>query len=284
MPVTLDQLLQTQIPEKVMTYSERDLVLYALGVGLGADPLDEAQLRFVYERNLAILPTNMAVLPYVRVADMNLGLDYLKIVHGEQWMTVHKLPAPSGTVVGKTTVDGVVDKGAEKGCIVTLRREVYDQASGDHLATVGQSLFARADGGIGSSGEAPPEMGQIPDREPDMVVDMPVSLRAALIYRLSGDVNALHIDPAVARKAGFDRPILHGLATYGVMGHAVIKAACAYDPTRMKGLRGRFSAPVFPGETITVNLWNAPGGAALTGEVKARGVTVFKNGFADLSA
>lgn len=283
MAVTLEQLLGTQIPEKVMTYSHTDLILYALGIGLGADPLDVAQLRFVYEKELLVLPTAMVVLPYGRIADMNLGLDYLRLVHGEQWLTIHKLPPASGTVIGRTFIDGVVDKGADKGAVVVLRREVHDHESGEHLATVGQSLFARGDGGIGSSGQAPPDMGTIPDRAPDAVVDMPVSPRAALIYRLSGDINPLHADPAIAAKAGFERPILHGLATYGVMGHAVLRHACNYEPTRIKSLRGRFSAPVYPGDTISVSMWNVTGGVALTGTVKARDAVVFKNGFAELA-
>lgn len=282
MPVTLERLLATPMPEKAITYSEKDLILYALGVGLGADPLDEAQLRFVYEKDLLVLPTAMAVLPYVRIADLDLGLNYLKIVHGEQWLTVHRQPPVSGTITSQTFIDGVVDKGPDKGVIVVLRREAYDQATGDHLATVGQSIFARGDGGIGSSGAEPPAMPSPPERPADTVLDMPVSPRAALIYRLSGDVNALHIDPAVARKAGFDRPILHGLATYGVMGHAVLQGACGYDPSRLKSLRGRFSSPVFPGETIQVSLWNEPGGVAIKAAVPERGVTVFNSGFAEL--
>lgn len=283
MAVTLAQLLATPLPEKVITYSEKDLILYALGVGLGADPLDEAQLRFVYEKDLLVLPSALVVLPYVRIADLNLGLNYLKLVHGEQWMTVHKLPPRAGTIVARSHVDGVVDKGAEKGALVVLRRELHDQATGEHLATLGQTLFARGDGGLGSGGREPPTMGPVPERPADAECELIVSRRAALIYRLSGDVNPLHADPAVARKAGFERPILHGLATYGHVCHAVVQQATGYDPARLKSLRGRFSAPVFPGDTLRVSLWHEAGGVALRADVPARGAVVFNNGFAELA-
>ena len=283
MPVTLDQLLATPMPDRVMDYTEKDLILYALGVGMGSDPLDEEQLRFVYEKDLAVLPTALVVLPYLRIADLDLGLNYQKIVHGEQWLTMHNSPRPAGRVIARSRLDGVIDKGPEKGLIVALSREVHDLDTGEHLASIGMSLMARGDGGIGGSGEAPPPMGTIPDRAPDATCVMPVSLRSALIYRLSGDINPLHTDPAAARKAGFDRPILHGLATFGFMGHAVVRQMCGYDPARLKSLRGRFSAPVFPGDTIEVDFWNEPGGVALRARVPARDVTVFNNGFADLA-
>ena len=126
-------------------------------------------------------------------------------------------------------------------------------------------------------------MGVIPERPADLVVDMPTSKRAALIYRLSGDMNPLHSDPAIARQAGFERPILHGLATYGVVGYAVLKHICNNDPGAFKSLKGRFSAPVFPGEKIQVSVWREAGGVAIRATVPERNVVVFNSGFADIA-
>lgn len=283
MATTLDQLLAATMPEVTQTYTEKDTILYALGLGLGADPLDESQLGFVYEKQLRALPTMAVVLGATRIKDLNLGLNYLKIVHGEQSLVMHKPLPAAGTVVTQSVIAGVLDKGAEKGAIVLLRREVFEKSSGDLLATVDMSIFARGDGGLGSSMAQAPAMGTVPERPADLVCDMPTSLRAALIYRLSGDLNPLHAEPAVARQAGFERPILHGLATYGVVGHAVVKHLCDNDPVRMKSLKGRFSAPVFPGECIQVSLWRGPGGVAIRASVLARNAVVFNNGFAEIA-
>lgn len=283
MATTLEQLHSVPLPDVTQTYTEKDVILYALGIGLGSDPLDESQLRFVYEKNLQVLPTMPVVMGAMRIRDLGLGLNYLKIVHGEESLVIHKPLPVSATVVTKSKIAGVLDKGADKGAVVLLRREVIEKDSGDLLATVDMSIFARGDGGIGSSMKEAPVMGTIPDRPADVVIDMPTSPRAALIYRLSGDVNPLHAEPAVAKQAGFDRPILHGLATYGVMGHAVIKGVCDGDPGKVKSLKGRFSAPVFPGELIQVSLWREPGGVAIRAAVPARNAVVFNNGFADLA-
>lgn len=283
MATSLDQLLATDIPEVTHTYTEKDVMLYALGVGLGSEPLDESQLDFVYEKALKVLPTMPVVMGATRIRDLALGLNYLKIVHGEQSLTLHKTLPSSATVVTKSRIAGVLDKGADKGLVVILRREVFEQQSGELLATSDMSIFARGDGGIGSTVKEAPSMGVIPERPADLVVDMPTSQRAALIYRLSGDMNPLHADPAIARQAGFDRPILHGLATYGVVGYAVLKHVCNNDTGAFKSLKGRFSAPVFPGENIQVSLWRETGGVAIRATVPERNVVVFNNGFADVA-
>ncbi len=283
MATSLDQLLATEIPDVTHTYTEKDVMLYALGVGLGSEPLDESQLDFVYEKALKVLPTMPVVMGATRIRDLALGLNYLKIVHGEQSLTLHKTLPSSATVVTKSRIAGVLDKGADKGLVVILRREVFEQQSGELLATSDMSIFARGDGGIGSTVKEAPSMGVIPERPADLVVDMPTSQRAALIYRLSGDMNPLHADPAIARQAGFDRPILHGLATYGVVGYAVLKHVCNNDTGAFKSLRGRFSAPVFPGENIQVSLWRETGGVAIRATVPERNVVVFNNGFSDVA-
>lgn len=283
MPTTIEKLLSVLLPDVTHAYTEKDTILYALGIGLGADPLDESQLRFVYEKQLMALPTMPVVLGVTSIRNLDLGLNYLKIVHGEQSLVLHKPLPVSGTVVTKSKIADVLDKGADKGAVVLLRRDVIEQSSGDLLATVDMSIFARGDGGIGSTTTEAPAMRAIPDRPADVVCDMPTSLRAALIYRLSGDMNPLHAEPAIAKQAGFERPILHGLATYGVMGYALVKHLCDNDPNKLRSLKGRFSAPVFPGERIQVSLWREADGVAIRAAVPARNAVVFNNGFAELA-
>lgn len=282
MATTLEQLLSVPFADQIHAYTEKDTILYALGIGLGSDPMDEEQLRFVYEKRLLPLPTLPAILGATRIRDLGLGIDYLKAVHGEQGLVLHRLPPVAGTTITKTRLKGVFDKGADKGAVIVLERVVSDASGGEPIATLAMTLFARGDGGIGSWGDPQPPVRKVPDRPADAVQEMPTAPQAALVYRLSGDLNPLHADPGVARKAGFARPILHGMCTYGVVGYAVVQAMCAGDPSRLRTLAGRFSAPAFPGERIQVQMWREPGGVALRASVPDRSAVVFDNGFAEL--
>jgi acyl dehydratase len=212
-----------------------------------------------------------------------LSINYQKTLHGEQGLTLHKLPPVSGTVITKSKLAGVWDKGVDKGAVILLRREVFDQADGGLIATIDMTLFARGDGGIGSSLAEQAPTQAIPERAADLTFDVPTVPQAALIYRLTGDLNPLHADPAVARQAGFERPILHGLATYGVIGYAAVKGLCDNDPAKLRSLKGRFSAPVYPGECIQVGFWRGPDGVSIRARVPERDAVVFNNGFAELA-
>jgi acyl dehydratase len=251
MAIVTEKLLNLAIPTVEQTYTAKDAMLYALGVGLGFDPTDRNQLEFVYEKNLKVLPTFAVVLAYpgLWMRDLDTGIDAIKVVHGEQGLTLHKPLSPAGAVVGKSRVAGVVDKGEGRGALVMVERKIYAKGSGELIATVTQTAFCRGDGGFGGPSGPTPKPHELPARAPDLVCDLPTSPQAALIYRLSADINPLHADPDVAKAAGFPKPILHGLATYGVAGHALLKAACGYDPARLKSLNARFTAPVYPGET-----------------------------------
>ena len=282
MATTLEHLLNLKIPEVRQTYTEKDVILYALGVGIGDEPTDEGQLAFVYEKGLKTLPTFPAVLAAMRIRDMNLGLNYLKMVHGEQSIKVHKQPPVQGAVLARTRVANVLDKGSDKGAIVVVERELFDDANGDHLSTLAMTIFARGDGGIGSTVDSLPVPHPIPERDADTVCHLKTLPQAALIYRLCGDTNPLHAEPAVARSAGFDRPILHGLATYGVIGHALIKGICNYDPTKVLSLSGRFTGPVYPGEELEVSLWRDGNVVSIRAAVPSRNSIVFANGRAEL--
>lgn len=282
MPTTLEQLLAAKLPDQAYSYTERDTILYALGVGLGSDPLDEAQLRFVYEKQLQPLPTLPAVLGATRIRDLPLGIDYLKAVHGEQSLRLHRLPPVAGTTLTTSRVLSVSDKGPDKGAVIVLQREVTDTATGERIATLEMSLFCRGDGGIGSWGQPPAPPRKVPERAPDAVCLVSTVPQAALIYRLSGDLNPLHVEPSLARKAGFERPILHGMCTYGIVGYALTKTLAEGDPARVRSLSGRFSAPLFPGEEVQVEMWREADGFALRATVPGRAVKVFDSAFAEV--
>jgi acyl dehydratase len=185
-------------------------------------------------------------------------------------------------VVGKTRVTEIIDKGPGKGALVFSERLVTDQESGEKIATATQTTFCRGDGGFGGAPRETPLPHAIPVRPPDLVCDLPTRPEAALIYRLSGDPNPLHVDPTVAEAAGFPRPILHGLATFGVACHAILKTICGYDPARLTAIAGRFSAPVFPGETIRTEMWNDDGLVSFRARVLDRDVIALNNGRAEI--
>jgi acyl dehydratase len=262
MPFKANELMAYRVPEVRQQLTPKDCMLYALGVGLGADPMDERQLKFVYEDGLQVLPTMAAVLAYPGfwAKDPKANIDWVKILHGEQDMTFHK-PLPSeASLTGVSKIIGIADKGAGKGSIILSTREIKD-AAGTLLATVRQTGFARGDGGSGSAGAQPEAFPSMPERKADVEMTIPTLPQAALIYRLSGDYNPLHADPKVAKAGGFPKPILHGLCTYGVAGHAVLATLCNYDARKMKRFRCRFTAPVYPGETLRTEMWKDKAGA-----------------------
>jgi acyl dehydratase len=286
MPIVYDKLLALKIPEVVQTYTEKDAILYALGIGLGHDPANADELPFVYERNFKVLPTFAAVLgwPGFWARDLDTGIDWVKLVAGEQGLVLHRPLAPRGTVVGHTRVTEIIDKGPGKGALVFSERTVVDQASGEKIATATQTTFCRGDGGFGGPPREAPPPHSIPERAPDLVCDLPTRPEAALIYRLSGDPNPLHVDPAIAKEAGFPRPILHGLATFGIAGHAILKRLGGYNPARLSAIAGRFSAPVFPGEIIRIEMWNDAGAVSFRARVVERDVIALNNGRAEVRA
>ena len=219
--------------------------------------MNQDELRFVYEKDLKVLPTWPLMQGYAPywLRDDEIGLTWTHVVHGEQGLKLHAPVAAQATVIGHTRIVDVVDKGEGRGALIYCEREVVDKASGQLLATLTQTVFCRADGGFGGAKRETPAPHAIPARAPDLICDLPTRPEMALVYRLSGDVNPLHADPEFAKAAGFPRPILHGLATMGIAGHALLKTVCGYDPARLVALSVRFSAPVFPGETIRTEIW-----------------------------
>jgi acyl dehydratase len=236
------------------------------------------------KKNIALLPTFAAVLgwPGFWVRDLDTGIDWVKLVAAEQALVLHRPLAPRGTITGRTRVTEIIDKGPGKGALVYSRREVIDAASGDKIATATQTTFCRGDGGFGGPPRVAPPVHPVPERAPDLVCDLASRPEAALIYRLSGDPNPLHVDPTVAQAAGFARPILHGLATFGMAGHAILRCLCDYDASRLTAMAGRYSAPVYPGETIRTEMWHDGSVVSFRARVIERDVVALNNGRAEL--
>ncbi len=285
MPIDYDKLKNWHFPDLEHRYEAKDTILYALGVGCGADPMDRTELPFVYEDGLKALPTMAVVLGYPGfwLKDPDTGVDWRKILHGEQGLVIHKPLPASGTVIGRTRVTEIVDKGPGKGALLYSDREVFDKATGDLLATLTSTTFIRGEGGFGGPSGPAPEPHALPERAPDLAVDLKTLPQAALIYRLSGDYNPLHADPDVATAAGFERPILHGLCTYAVAGRAVLKACCGNDPSRLRRFDLRFSAPVLPGETVRTEIWRDGSRVSFRARVVERDIVVLNNGLAEVA-
>ena len=277
MALNPDTLLNRPPIETRQTIAPFQIMLYALGIG--AD-----ELQFTYEEGLQVLPTMAVTMAYPGFIwrDPALGVDWQKILHAETGLILHAPLPTEGELVGMTRFEAVYDKGADKGAMVVQRRDIA-LADGTPIATIRNTTYLRGDGGCGGSPGSQPAPHAIPDGAPDRVVSLGTRPDQALLYRLaSGDMNPLHADPEVARAAGFDRPILHGLATYGIAGRALLRALVGNDPARIRRLDARFSAPVFPGETIETSIWReADGKAAFRARVVERDRVVLNNGYVE---
>jgi acyl dehydratase len=282
MAFSYEKILNWPFDEVVETYSMRDSVIYALGLGFGFNPTDPDELKYVYENGLRTFPTMPVVLghPGPWMTDPESGIDYVKVLHGEQHLEIHQDLPVEGTVVAENKVIDVVDKGAAKGALITSERKLFEQTSGDLLCTQKSVIFARGNGGFGGPVTASPKPHVLPDREPDATVDIATSPQAALLYRLNGDYNPLHADPAIAEKAGFKAPILHGLASFGIAARAVLQSLNNTDSSRLKSFGLRFSAPVYPGETISTEIWRDGNEVSFRARVPERDVIALTNGLA----
>lgn len=284
MALDYQKLKNWPLPDVRQKIEPKDTMLYALGLGLGADPMDRKQLRFVYEQDLLALPTMAVVVAPLGfwMKDPAVGVDWKKLLHGEQGLVLHKPIPAEGEVIGRTRILEIVDKGKDKGALAFIERTIEDARTGELIATLNSTSFLRGDGGFGGPTGPTPAPHKLPERAPDKVCDLPTAPGQALIYRLSGDYNPLHADPDVAATAGFKQPILHGLCSLGVAGHAVLKTYCDYDPTRLAALKLRFSSPVYPGETIRTEMWSDGKNISFRARVVERDKVVLDNGLAEL--
>ena len=290
MSIDYQSLKNWPFPEIEHTYTVEDTMRYALAVGVGHDPMDERALRFVTEYELQALPTMAVILGYPGfwMADPRSGIDSTLVLHGEEKVTLHKPLPIAGTVVSRHEMKSIIDKGAAKGAVVIYDKILHDKKTGDLLATVNHTAFCRGNGGFsakdGVSDPAPPAPKPMPTTAPDLICDLPTLPQQALMYRLLADRNPLHALPKAALDAGFQRPILHGLGTYGVVGHALLKTLCDYQPDRIKHQRVRFTAPVYPGETIRSEIWSRENPIRFRAKVLERDVVAINFGEFELNS
>ncbi len=288
MPLDYHALKSAPIAEVEHRYDARDTILYALGVGLGADPLDAGQLRYLLEPDLVALPTFATVLayPFMWFDDPRWGVDGARLLHASHALRMHAPLPAAGAVFGRTRATVVSDKGAARGALIVLERTLSDGPRGAPIATQTMTLMARGDGGFSArEGNGPPggdafpaPRAAPPEGPPDAVVELATLPQAALIYRLVADPNPLHADPAFARAAGFDRPILHGLCAYGMAGHAILRAYLGMDASRLRAIALRFAAPVFPGDALRFELRRTGDTVRFRATVPGRGDRVVLDG------
>ncbi len=274
-PAVLDH----QSSPQEFSFSDRDAMLYALCLGFGGDPIDERTLPFVYEKHLKVVPTLPTVVAWIAEPTFAaLGVNPVSALHGEQKIELHRVISIPLRVRVQGIVTAVYDKGVGRGAIIVTRHVMTDAGDGEKIATLTTSCFARADGGCGGSADTPPQPHIVPSRPPDHSLDIATRADLALHYRLTGDRNPIHADPEAARHAGFSRPLLHGLGSFGISCRAVLEVYADFDPKRIASHQARFASPVYPGEIITVNLWRDADVVSFEAEIRARGVTVLKNG------
>jgi acyl dehydratase len=260
------------------SWTSADALLYAIGVGAGlGDPLQE--LQFTTENTAGVdqqvLPTYGVLLAQARLSGDLGDFDRAMLVHAEQSIELHKPLPVAGTLRTASMVTGIYDKGS--GALVESENHAVDAATGDPMVTTRTSTFIRGEGGFGGDrGTGQPW--ELPDRAADHTVIQHTRPEQALLYRLSGDRNPLHADPAFAARGGFSRPILHGLCTYGFTGRALLQELCGSDPARFTSMSGRFSRPVLPGESLVVSIWLGENGSAQFQTAKEDGTVVIDRG------
>ena len=288
MPIDVEKVLGTEFEPAPCEWAEKDVILYALGlgVGVGQSPVDPEVLKYTYENDLRAIPTFGVIPTFTSMGGLfeipGFDVNPMMILHGEQYLEIlaEEIPVRAKAAT-KSRVSHIYDKG--KGALVVIEA-VTESEDGKPLFKNEFSIFVRGEGGFGGE-SGPPAGNEPPDRAPDATVEYPTLPHQAIIYRLSGDYNPLHIDPQMAAMAGFDRPILHGLCTFGNVGRAVIDAMCDRDPARFRSIKVRFASPVYPGETIVTDIWKESDTELIVrGRLKERDVEVVKNARVTISA
>ena len=279
MPIDIEKALGATLEGPVYSWTEDDVILYHLGIGAGSDPVDPDELRYVYEGDLQVLPTYATIPPFEMMMSFALvdGLDInlAQVLHGEQETILHDRIPTSGTVTNEGTVTNIFDRG--KGALVVMEIVSRLESTGESLFTNRSSIYIKGEGGFGGD-SGPSTSVEIPDREPDHVVQSATLPQQALLYRISsGDKNPLHADPGFAAFAGYERPILHGLCTYGIVAKAVADSVFEGQAGDIASYRSRFSGHVFPGETIVSRIWDEGDRVLVVAETQERGLPVITN-------
>lgn len=280
----LGTLMGLRIDGVPSSYGDREAMLYALSVGFGRDPDDQAERPFVVEhRGLRTVPTLATVVSQTGITQRS-GLDFTKVVHAEQALHFISPLPPAADLLSDAEIVRVVDKGEGKGVYVTTRTRVRDAGTGQPYFESMSTILARGDGGIGSAGGSLPPPHELPQRTPDAVVKLETRPDQGLLYRLNGDRNPLHTDADAAARLGLRAPILHGLCTYGIACRAVLQVACGYDTARLASFCGRFSQPVYIGETLLTDIWIDGRQVSFRCRTAERDLVVFDRGIAHLSS
>ena len=282
MPINYDEIMSMTSENVEISYSDKDSILYSLGVGLGNDPMNLAELKYVYENSQVALPSMATNFQYHSPLLLKANINFILVVHGEQKLSFSNPLPVSGDFISNAKVIGCYDKGAGKGAIIDVETTINLKKDNTEICKLVSTTFARGDGGFGGPESPKSEIFKI-EGDPDFVHEIKTKPDQALIFRLSGDYNPLHSDPNFAKTAGFEKPILHGMCTYGIACRSLVESVCEGDAKRLKKFDCRFSSPVYPGETIVTEMWKNGSKVYYQSKVKERDKIVIKNGVSEIT-
>ena len=282
MPINYDEIMSMTSENVEISYSDKDSILYSLGVGLGNDPMNMAELKYVYENSQVALPSMATNFQYHSPLLLKANINFILVVHGEQKLSFTNPLPVSGDFISNAKVIGCYDKGAGKGAVIDVETTINLKKDNTEICKLVSTTFARGDGGFGGP-ESPKSEIFRPEGDPDFVHEIKTKPDQALIFRLSGDFNPLHSDPNFAKTAGFEKPILHGMCTYGIACRSLLESVCEGDAKRLKKFDCRFSSPVYPGETIVTEMWKNGSKVYYQSKVKERDKIVIKNGVSEIT-
>ena len=282
MPINYDEIMSMTSENVEISYSDKDSILYSLGVGLGNDPMNMAELKYVYENSQVALPSMATNFQYHSPLLLKANINFILVVHGEQKLSFSNPLPVSGDFISNAKVIGCYDKGAGKGAIIDVETTINLKKDNTEICKLVSTTFARGDGGFGGPESPKSEIFKI-EGDPDFVHEIKTKPDQALIFRLSGDYNPLHSDPNFAKTAGFEKPILHGMCTYGIACRSLVEIVCEGDAKRLKKFDCRFSSPVYPGETIVTEMWKNGSKVYYQSKVKERDKIVIKNGVSEIT-
>ena len=277
MTINYDEIMNLTSENVEISYSDKDSILYSLGIGLGNDPMNLNELKYVYENSQSVLPSMATNFQYHSPLLLKTNINFIMVVHGEQRLSITNALPVSGDFIANAKVIGCYDKGPARGAIIEVETTVKNKKNNEEICKLVSTTFARGDGGFGGP-DSPKKEIFIPDGEPDYVSEVSTKPDQALIFRLSGDYNPLHSDPSFAKAAGFEKPILHGMCTYGIACRSLVNEICENDASKLKRFDCRFSSPVYPGETIITEMWKKDKMIYFNSKVKERDKLVLKNG------
>ena len=278
MPIDLEKARGAKLAPSTGEWGPDNVILYHLGIGAGVGkPVDPKELTYTYEKDLKVLPSYGVIPVFGAVGGMaavpGIQINFALVLHGEQDIEIHRPIPVRAKIESQGRIAGIYDKG--KAALIVVEVETREQG-GAPLFTNRFSIFARGEGGFG--GESGPKVGnEAPTRAPDKVVASPTQSHQALLYRLSGDKNPLHADPAFAKMGGFDKPILHGLCSFGIVCKAAVDHALKGDVTRVARYQARFAGVFFPGETMVTSIWREGNALLISAKCKERGAPVISN-------